>query len=67
MSIDKKQAKNEGAHKNLSGWDQVILEAQRRIKDLRFTIKVYRERKARGDRWPGTQSSGQDSEQQHGV
>jgi hypothetical protein len=67
MSIAKSKRKMVESAKNLSGWDQVILEAQRRIKELRFTIKIYRERKARGEPWPGTQSQGQDSGQQHSV
>ena len=37
-----------------SGWDIGIADAKRRIKELRFTIRVYSERKKRGDPWPGT-------------
>ena len=66
MPIQKKQAKNGRQEKHLSGWDQVILEARRRIRNLRFTIKVYQERKARGEPWPGTQTQGSAGRQRRG-
>jgi hypothetical protein len=34
-----------------SAWDDAIRDAQERIKKLRYTIRVYRERKKAGEPW----------------
>jgi len=34
-------------------WDAAIAEAQRRIADLKFSIRDFQKRKERGDRWLG--------------
>jgi hypothetical protein len=34
-------------------WDSAIAEAERRIADLKFSIRVFKERKARGEKWRG--------------
>jgi len=44
----------------ISGWDSVIAEAQQRIQELQFSIKVFEQKKARGDRCPAS-SAGSDS------
>jgi hypothetical protein len=49
----KSQAKNEGRKKKASGWDAAIADARRRIRDLKFTIKVYSERRRNLEPWPG--------------
>jgi hypothetical protein len=36
-----------------SGWDQSIADAKQRIRDLEFSIRVFRERKRAGEKWPG--------------
>jgi hypothetical protein len=54
MSIIK-QHKNAGMAKNKSTWDQAISEAQDKIKGLKFTVRVYRQKRDRGDPWPGEQ------------
>jgi hypothetical protein len=46
QSQDKRKAK-------ASGWDMGIADAKRRIKELRFTIRIFTERKKRGEPWPG--------------
>ncbi len=47
------QGKNARKPKNISKWDEAISDAQEKINRLKFTIKVYSERRARGDQWPG--------------
>jgi hypothetical protein len=49
------------------GWNTTIRDAKKRIEDLKFSIEVFEKRKAAGDPWPGTQSSSQDSGQQHSA
>jgi hypothetical protein len=34
-------------------WDEAISDAKRKIRELNFTITVYKQRKKAGDRWPG--------------
>jgi hypothetical protein len=34
-------------------WNQAISEAEDRIKKLRFTLRVYKLKRDRGDPWPG--------------
>jgi hypothetical protein len=34
-------------------WDSAINEARRRIADLRFSIREFKKRKERGDKWLG--------------
>jgi hypothetical protein len=34
-------------------WNQAISEAKAKIKALRYTIKVYEERRDAGETWPG--------------
>jgi len=38
-------------------WDEAIAEAQRRIADFKFSIRVFRERKARGEPWRGSENA----------
>jgi hypothetical protein len=37
---------------NLGGWDALIAEAQQRIQDLQFSIKVFERKKAAGEECP---------------
>ncbi len=41
-----------------SPWDAAIADAQQRIKDFKWSIKVYRKAKERGDSWPGDEKAG---------
>ena len=34
-------------------WDQAIADAEDRIKKLKFTLRVYRQKRDRGEPWPG--------------
>jgi hypothetical protein len=34
-------------------WDEAIAEAKRRIADLKFSIRVFEDRKERGESWRG--------------
>jgi hypothetical protein len=53
MSVNS-QAENEGKKERVrDGWDQAISDAKKRIKDLQFSISVFRHRKKAGDSWPG--------------
>jgi hypothetical protein len=45
----------------------VIADARKRIADLQFSIKVFEQRKAIGETWPGSQTVNDESEQQHSV
>jgi hypothetical protein len=49
-SRKKKQEEN-------SEWDQAISDAQEKINALRFTVRVYKQRRDRGDPWPRTKSA----------
>ncbi len=53
--------------KRQTGWDKAIQEAKRSIDKLETAINVFEKKKAAGEPWPGTQSQGQDSVQQHSV
>ncbi len=46
------------------GWDAMIRDAKKRIKDLELLIRVLEKKKAAGERWPGEQSQESDGEQQ---
>lgn len=39
-----------------SMWDEAIADAKRRIKELQFTVRVYKQRRDKGEPWPGDQS-----------
>lgn len=54
MSI-KKQGENE--KKFETKWDEAIADAKDKIKGLRYSISVYRQRKLAGDTWPGGQEA----------
>ena len=64
--VKKKKHKGE-----FSRWDEAIGEAKKRIKDLKFTIKVYEERRDRNEPWPGSGEPHVPSvtplHQQHGI
>jgi len=47
------QGKNASKRKKISKWDEAITDAKKMINKLRFTIKVYSERRDRGEPWPG--------------
>jgi hypothetical protein len=53
MSNTSCQEKNASKARKMSGWDKAILEAQTRIKELQFSISVFRRRKRAGQLWPG--------------
>jgi hypothetical protein len=68
------KGKNTTKCSNGAGWDQVIEEAKERILKLEISIKVFSEKKERGEPWPGSsgntltrQSSRQAEDQQHSV
>ncbi len=44
---------------NDSGWDAAIADAKSRIVEFRRAIRIYSLAKARGEPWPGAQSSDQ--------
>lgn len=54
-SKGKVQSKKQIEHINETDtpWDAAIHEAKRRIADLRFSIRDFQKRKARGDKWLG--------------
>lgn len=53
--------------KGCNPWDAAIAEAKQRIRDLKFSIKDFEERKARGEKWLGKVDRSQSSERQHAV
>jgi hypothetical protein len=48
------QGKN-AVRKKISSWDDAIADVQERIKDLEFSLKVFKDRKKKGEPWPGTE------------
>jgi hypothetical protein len=55
QSKHKNQSKDfiESIKQNDDPWDAAIKEAKRRISDLKFSIRDFQKRKARGDKWIG--------------
>jgi hypothetical protein len=49
----KKKIKN----RDVSPWDEAIAEARQRIADLKFSIRDFEERKARGEQWRGLENA----------
>jgi hypothetical protein len=49
------------------GWDAMIRDAKKRIKDLELLIRVLEKKKEAGERWPGVQSQGQGAGRQQAV
>lgn len=47
------------------GWEAAIEDAEKHIERLRGVIAACEEKKKKGEPWPGTQSEGQESGQQH--
>ncbi len=41
-----------------SPWDLAIADAEKRIKDFKLAVRVYRRAKERGDPWPGDEKAG---------
>jgi hypothetical protein len=48
-SQEKSEAKKE---RKRSRWDEAISDAKKKIKDLEFSISVFRQRKKAGESWP---------------
>jgi hypothetical protein len=40
-----------------TGWDRAIADAKRKIKELQFSVRVFTERKKRGEPWPESPES----------
>jgi hypothetical protein len=38
---------------NSAGWDAALAEARQRIEDLQFSVKVFEQKKAAGEPYPG--------------
>jgi len=53
MSIASVKQKAKRKTGKISGWDQAILDAKEKIRQLRYSIKVYSEQKKAGHPWPG--------------
>jgi hypothetical protein len=49
-----KQGEISSKKRDFTFWDQAISEAEDKIKKLRFTLRVYKQRRDRGDPWPGS-------------
>jgi len=60
-------AKAKKSVENIRSWEDAAAHAKKRIKELRQSLRVFEAKVKRGEPWPGTQSDGQDSEQQHSV
>lgn len=54
MSKAKSIGKRKFPVENLGGWDALVAEAQQRIQDLQFSIKVFERKKATGEQCPPT-------------
>ena len=53
MSVAKSRGKIDGTR---TKWDDAIDDAKRKIKALKMTILIYRQRKKDGDPWPSSQT-----------
>jgi hypothetical protein len=60
-------AKSIAPVENVNSWDAAIAKARHKIATLKRDIAAFQEMKDSGERWPGTQSSDQNSERQHSV
>jgi hypothetical protein len=49
----------EGSKKSETGWDIAIADAKRKIKELQFSIRVFKERRAQGEYWPAPAPQGE--------
>ena len=66
MVIDKNTDKNDeldtGWEYALHGAEREILKAQKRLKQLRNSVRIIKKKLKDGEPWPGAQSSGQSQE-----
>jgi hypothetical protein len=51
MPNTKSQAQNEGKPA-ISSWDDAIRDVKRKIKEMEYSIRVFKERKKAGEPWP---------------
>jgi len=36
----------------IKGWDDAIADAEQRIRDLQFSLRIFKERRSTGEKWP---------------
>lgn len=53
MPNNESQAKNATKTKKLLSWDDAISDIEQRLKDLEFSLRVFKDRKRKGEPWPG--------------
>jgi len=46
------QGQNARQARKLDGWDSAIADAKRRIRELQFSLKVFKQHKKAGEQWP---------------
>jgi hypothetical protein len=65
MSIDRANK----VVQNLGSWEEARDHAKRRIKELEYSLRVFKEKIKKGEPWPEPQASGQtlDKEPCHSV
>ena len=52
MPNTRRQAQNAPSAKKISSWDDAIADAKQKIRDLEFSVRVFSERKRKGEPWP---------------
>jgi len=52
MPIKSQEKKSAKMERTRTEWDEAISDAKKKIRDLQFTIAVYRRRKKAGESWP---------------
>lgn len=60
------QAQNAGQAQKVTGWDEAIADAKRKIADLQFTVKTYTRMRESGKPWPGASVQESDGRRANG-
>jgi hypothetical protein len=56
MSTQKQEEISKKKHDS-DFWNQAISEVEDRLKKLRFTLRIYKQKRDRGDPWPGAKGA----------
>jgi hypothetical protein len=57
MCKHKVKEKMQALEKNCGGWQTAIQDANNRIKELRFSIRVFKEKLSAGEPWPAEEKN----------
>lgn len=57
---NRSQAQNNGKTKKISSWDDAIADVEQRLRDLQFSLRIFKESKRKGEPWPLDEKAGTD-------